>query len=133
VDKLARPIVADGRAVGISVGVLDETGGTHFFGYGKLATDGEAAPDADTLFEIGSITKCFTAVLLADMVHKGEVRLEDPAERYVPEGVRLPRVAGRAITLEDLATYSSGLPRMPDNIGDDFAHYPARKDDKVTR
>jgi CubicO group peptidase (beta-lactamase class C family) len=68
------------------------------------------------VFEIGSITKVFTASLLADMVAKGEVRLDDPVAKYLPTSVRVPSHNGKQITLIDLATQSSGLPRMPNNF-----------------
>jgi serine-type D-Ala-D-Ala carboxypeptidase/endopeptidase len=64
---------------------------------------------ADGIFEIGSITKPFTGILLAEMVSRGEVGLEDPVERHLPDGVAGP--AG--IRLIDLATHSAGLPRLP--------------------
>jgi CubicO group peptidase (beta-lactamase class C family) len=70
--------------------------------------------DADTLFEIGSITKVFTALLLADMVERGEVALADPVAKYLPAGVKLPEPSDRQITLLDLATHTSGLPFMAD-------------------
>lgn len=126
VDKLAKPIVEEGRSVGIAVGVLKESGETQFFSYGRLAKCNPAVPDAETIFELGSVTKCFTGTLLARMVEAGEVRLQEPAMEYLPRGVELPRVSNRPITLEELATYSSGLPRMPNNIGPtprDFAQY----------
>src|SRR5262249_13717393 len=66
--------------------------------------------DGDTLFEIGSITKTFTAALLADMVAKGEVKLYDPVANYLPSKVKMPGRGGKQITLADLATHSSGLP-----------------------
>jgi CubicO group peptidase (beta-lactamase class C family) len=72
-------------------------------------------PTAGTLFEIGSITKVFTATLLALMAGAGEVALDDPVDRFLPDGVRLP-VRGRPITLADLATHSSGLPRLPKGL-----------------
>jgi CubicO group peptidase (beta-lactamase class C family) len=65
------------------------------------------APDA--VFEIGSITKAFTGTLLADMVREGLVAFEDPVARYVPE-------APPDITLEHLATHTSGLPRLPKGL-----------------
>jgi CubicO group peptidase (beta-lactamase class C family) len=68
------------------------------------------------LFEIGSITKLFTALILADMVNKGEVSLDDPAAKYLPAGHRMPERNGRAIMLRDLATHRSGLPRLPDDM-----------------
>ncbi|MBR0828776.1 serine hydrolase [Bradyrhizobium manausense] len=72
--------------------------------------------DADTVFEIGSITKVFTALLLADMVLRGELALDDPASKFLPAGVAMPELKGVPISLLDLATYTSGLPNMPDNF-----------------
>jgi len=71
---------------------------------------------ADDVFEIGSITKVFTASILADMVTRGEVRLDDPVAKYLPASAHIPSRNGRQITLFDLATQSSGLPRMPSNL-----------------
>lgn len=70
---------------------------------------------ADTLFEIGSITKTFTGLLLADMVARGEVGLNVSAAKYLPAGWTLP-VRGRPITLLDLTTHRSGLPRVSLNM-----------------
>jgi serine-type D-Ala-D-Ala carboxypeptidase/endopeptidase len=76
--------------------------------------------DGDTVFEIGSITKVFTALLLADMVERGQVALDDPVAKYLPTampgGVSLAMHDSKPITLLDLATYTSGLPNMPDNF-----------------
>ena len=74
---------------------------------------GPTPPDRDSLFEIGSIAKGLTAILLADMVVRGEVSLDDPASKYARPGARLPSRNGRDITLRDLATQTSGLPRLP--------------------
>lgn len=71
---------------------------------------GDLPAGADSLFEIGSVTKTFTALLLADLVLDGTVALDDPVEQYLPVA---PPVVGRPITLEDLATHHSGLPRLP--------------------
>jgi serine-type D-Ala-D-Ala carboxypeptidase/endopeptidase len=84
--------------------------------------------DGDTLFEIGSITKVFTALLAADMAQRGEVKLDDPIARYLPPTVKMPERNGRQITLIDLATHTSGLPRMPENFrpkdpNDPYADY----------
>lgn len=117
VAQLALPVIERGESVGIAVGILDAHGATHHFGFGQVAKGSGKAPDQDTLFEIGSITKCFTGILLAEMVLKDEVRLDDPVKKYLPRQVALPTVSGRPMTLEHLATYSSGLPRMPANFG----------------
>jgi D-alanyl-D-alanine-carboxypeptidase/D-alanyl-D-alanine-endopeptidase len=68
------------------------------------------------LFDIGSITKTFTTLLLADMVERVMVNLTDPIEKYLPANVKMPEFKGHKITLEDLATHTSGLPDLPSNI-----------------
>ena len=73
--------------------------------------------DGDTLFEIGSLTKPITALTLASMVQTHDVTLDMPIGELFPEGVRAPEKDGRQITLLDLATHRSGLPRLPPNIG----------------
>src|SRR6185295_12423054 len=60
--------------------------------------------------------KVFTSLLLADAVQRHEVALADPLAKYLPAALKLPERSGRAITLVDLATHTSGLPRMPDNM-----------------
>jgi D-alanyl-D-alanine-carboxypeptidase/D-alanyl-D-alanine-endopeptidase len=115
------------KAVGISVGLVDATG-ERFLASGATAPGGSVAPDADTVFEIGSITKVFTSLVLADMVTRGEVKLDDPVAKFLPATVRMPERDGRQITLIDLSNQVSGLPRLPDNLkpadmGDPYADY----------
>jgi serine-type D-Ala-D-Ala carboxypeptidase/endopeptidase len=72
-------------------------------------------PPEQVIFEIGSMTKMFTGLLLAETVNEGKARLDDPIGKYLPADLNLaPEVA--AITLEQLATHTSGLPRLPDNL-----------------
>jgi len=103
------------KAVGIVVGLVDATG-ERFLGAGATAPGGNVAPDADTVFEIGSITKVFTSLILADMVGRGEVKLDDPVAKFLPASVKLPERDGKKITLIDLSNQVSGLPRMTDNF-----------------
>ncbi|HEY3741195.1 MAG TPA: serine hydrolase [Bryobacteraceae bacterium] len=112
---LENRIVTAKKAVGIAVGVLDAKG-QRVIGAGKKSDQQPQAPDGDTVFEIGSITKVFTATLLADMVVRGEVKLDDPVSKYLPDSVKIPSYNGRVITLYDLTTQTSGLPRMPTNF-----------------
>jgi len=95
--------------------VLDDAG-ARFYARGARNAGGGDAVDADTVFEIGSITKVFTALLLQDMVDHGEVKLDDPISRYLPASVKAPSRDGKEITLLDLATQHSGLPRLPENL-----------------
>ncbi len=101
------------NGVGIVVGVIDP-GGSRVVGHGKLSASDQRVPDGETLFQLGSLTKVFTTLLLADMIERGEVHFEDPVTMYLPPTVQLP-VRGRSITLRDLATHMSGLPSMPTN------------------
>ena len=103
------------RGVGIVVGLVDEKG-ARVITYGTASKDSKRALDGDSVFEIGSVTKVFTATLLADMVERGEVSLNDPISKYLPKTVKTPTRDGKEITLLDLATQTSGLPRLPTNF-----------------
>lgn len=113
VQRIVDERVQSGRSTGIVAGVLLPDGTTRVAGSG----DDHGRPlDGDSVFEIGSITKTFTATLLAVMVHDGEVSLDDPVASLLPDGTSVPSRDGRQITLEELATHTSGLPRNPGNI-----------------
>ena len=96
----------------IVVGLVDPNG-TQFYGYGNMSNANPITVDKDTIFAIGSITKVFTTILLADMVNSGLVNLDDPIEKYFPPSVKVPTYNGQKITLENLATHTSGLPEFP--------------------
>jgi CubicO group peptidase (beta-lactamase class C family) len=116
------------QSVGIVVGVITPEGRRRTIAYGHLAHGDSRPLNGDTIFEIGSATKVFTSLLLADMVQHGQVALDDPVAKYLPKTVRMPERSGRSITLIDLATHTSGLPRLPDNMkpkdpGNPYADY----------
>lgn len=103
------------QSVGIVVGMIGPNG-RKVVSYGALEKGDARGLNGDTVFEIGSITKVFTSLLLADMVQRGEVALTDPVAKYLRAGVKMPQRKGRQITLEDLATHTSSLPRLPANL-----------------
>lgn len=103
------------KGVGIVVGIVDDKG-PRIISYGKKRRDGNDPVDGDTVFEIGSVTKTFTSLLLADMVEKGEVKLDDPVSKYLPASIRANKVKDKEITLANLSRHTSGLPNMPDNF-----------------
>lgn len=115
------------KTVGMVVGIVD-VNGPRIYAAGKFCRKCDKAVDGDTVFEIGSITKVFTTLLLEEMVEEGRVKLEDPISEYLPKSVKVPTRNGKEITLVDLATQSSGLPRLPDNMkpadpGNPYADY----------
>lgn len=115
VETMLRYLVEDGEAPGIILGFVEADGSTRIVQYGE-AGPGARPLGPRSVFEIGSITKTFTGTLLADLVARGEMALDDPVERYLPTGVTMPRWGDREITLQDLSTHHSGLPRLPDNF-----------------
>ncbi len=102
IDEHVAPLL-DHSAKGIVVGVLHQ---------GARTVRALGAARADGRFDIGSVTKTFTGLLLAEMAERGEVSVDDPIERYLPEGAHAPHEGDRHITLLDLVTHSSGLPRL---------------------
>ena len=116
-------IDAQKQSVGIVVGVI-EPAGRRVVAYGHPAANDTRPLNGDTLFEIGSITKVFTSLLLADAVERGEVALTDPVAKFLPATVKVPERGGRSITLVDLSTHTSGLPRLPTNFAPKDAANP---------
>jgi CubicO group peptidase (beta-lactamase class C family) len=104
-----------GLNVGIVVGVVSASG-VEFYADGYLSASRADKVDERTVFETGSVGKTFTALLLADAVGRGEVRLDDPIRKYLPKTVTVPTRFGREITLLHLVTHTSGLPVIPDNL-----------------
>src|ERR1700761_4492864 len=102
-------------SVGLIVGVV-EPAGRRLFVRGPAQVGNDDAVDGDTIFEIGSVSKVFTALALADAAHRGELSLNDPAAKYLPAGATLPQHVPRPISLLDLGTHTSGLPNMPPNV-----------------
>jgi serine-type D-Ala-D-Ala carboxypeptidase/endopeptidase len=118
-ESVAAKLAAGGIVVGVS-----RDGRRDVFSFGG---------DPALRYEIGSITKTFSGLLLAEMACRGEVSVDDPLAKHLPAGVEIPREGGREITLADLATQSSGLPRLPPNMfdghdpDDPYAHIDAQR------
>ena len=140
---LEQRVEVEKRDVGMVVGLVDEHGSS-IVSYGKMDDGASPEVNGNTLFEIGSITKTFTGLLLQDMIERGEMKLDDPVARYLPKLVRMPTRNGKEITLFHLVTHTSGLPRNPENLDpkradNPLAEYTAEKlnaylsDYKLTR
>jgi serine-type D-Ala-D-Ala carboxypeptidase/endopeptidase len=98
--------LAPATAAGVAIGVV-RNGVPRVFAWGSAT--------ADSIFEIGSITKTFTGLVLAQLVAQGKVRLDEPVRELLPPGT-VARPQGAEITLLDLVTQHSGLPRLPNNL-----------------
>lgn len=115
IEKVIQERVDGGYSVSIVVGVLDENG-SKFYNYGRRAKNCTQDVNENTIYEIGSITKVFTSLILADMVEEGELSLDDPIDKFLPRELKIPLRNGKKITLKHLATHTSGLPSMPENF-----------------
>ncbi|WP_128547269.1 serine hydrolase [Larkinella soli] len=115
VDTVVQPYIRRQNTVGLSIGLL-RNDSLWVYGYGETGRDSGKIPDETTLFEIGSITKTFTATLLMDAVRRGEVRLDDPINRYLPDSIPALQKDGIPVTLKTLSNHTSGLPRLPANL-----------------
>ncbi|MDX1406659.1 MAG: serine hydrolase [Saprospiraceae bacterium] len=106
--------IAYGINPSIAIGVIDEDG-PRYYSFGQTTPGGDPV-DEHSIYEIGSITKTFTAALLMHMVDQGLMHLDDPVSIHLPDKVSVPARDGKKITLAQLSDHTSGLPRMPDNF-----------------
>jgi D-alanyl-D-alanine-carboxypeptidase/D-alanyl-D-alanine-endopeptidase len=128
VERAIHERIAAGEYPAMVVAVVDGDR-SHVYAFGTL--DDGKAPDANTIFQIGSITKTFTATLLAEAVENGKLKLDTPVAKLLP-GFTIPSRGGKPITLGELAMQVSGLPRLPANMRppnprDPYADYDAAK------
>jgi len=117
IDSLALNYTTMPTTSGLAIGLI-ANGKTNYYYYGETTQRNNVLPDKETLFEIGSITKTFTATLLARAVLQGTIKLADPILKYLPDSVaQNENLAG--ITFQNLATHTAGLPRLPSNLASD--------------
>ncbi|WP_437921762.1 serine hydrolase domain-containing protein [Sphingobacterium sp. LRF_L2] len=113
IDSLANTYVKKGNAQSLSVAIFHNNKYKSFF-YGETEKGNQTIPSENTLYEIGSISKVFTATLLADLVKKNTIHLEDSISKFLPDSISTnPSLKG--ITFQMLANHTSGLPRLADN------------------
>ena len=124
VESVASPLVEKRVVDGLSVGYIEGDG----FGIVHLGSAAEAGKKADngTVYEIGSLSKVFTGLLLADAALRDEINLYAAAAVANPAGIKLPSRDGRSIKWIDLSTHRSGLPRLPGNLMTAAASNPYR-------
>jgi CubicO group peptidase (beta-lactamase class C family) len=114
IDFIARKYIQNSNTVGLSVGILNGAQ-VATYGYGETQKGKNKLPDAATIFEIGSITKTFTASILAQYVNEGKIHLTDPITQYLPDSL-LANPELRRIKIVNLSNHTSGLPTIPSNF-----------------
>ena len=111
VEKIALPFISNGTNIGLVVGVLDGDDKTSF-GFGRMSLTSDVTPDGDTTFAIGSLTKAILSLVTYQMIEDGILSLSDTLGDVFPPTVELSKSA-KLITVGQLLTHSSGLPRQP--------------------
>jgi serine-type D-Ala-D-Ala carboxypeptidase/endopeptidase len=104
------------NTVGLTIGIL-KNDTTAFYGYGEMERGTGKVPEANTFFEIGSITKVFTAIAVVDFLKSRQLTIDEPIQKFLPNIVKKLEKDGQEITFKHLMTHTSGLPYMPDNLG----------------
>ncbi len=110
-DEIIKKHVKKSKIPGISVGLIDENG-TQFFNYGEIKKESGVTPTSDTLYEIGSMTKTFTAILTVQLQNEGLLSLDDPIIKFLPEFADSDFDKNK-ITLYHLITHTSGMVEVP--------------------
>jgi CubicO group peptidase (beta-lactamase class C family) len=116
IDQLATAFLQQDKNSGMGIAVVardPQTGQLEamMLNYGMTAKENGQPVTSDTVYEIGSVTKVFTGILLAEAVNSGTVQLNDPIQKYLPPGIKAPMYKDIPITLLNLATHRSSLPR----------------------
>lgn len=114
VDSAARNYIQKGNTAGLSIGIV-RNGVVHAYHYGETTAGNNQLPEVNSIYEIGSITKTFTATLLAYYANQAKLKLTDPITKYLPDSVATNKEL-QGITLEMLSNHTSGLSRLPDNF-----------------
>ena len=123
VEKETQNRIELGYHLGTVIGIIDKNG-TRFYGFGQKSLSDDSVPDKNSIFEIGSVTKTFTSGLLSDLNQKGEINIKNSIEEYLPIFKNVLANTTKDITLENLSTHTSGLPRDPYNmdVNDDYRY-----------
>lgn len=115
VDSIAKTYLSNPATASLAIGIIHDNKINRFF-YGEtIKGDSASLPTESSIYEIGSITKVFTAIQLADLVEKKIISLDDSIVKYLPDSLRTNPFL-KEITFKQLANHSSGLPSLPSNF-----------------
>jgi len=116
IEDILQPFMFESKTVGLSIGILKD-GKTYFYNYGETKKGEGQIPSSKNLYEIGSITKTFTSLLLAKAITENKIRLNDPVNKYLPKNIPVIKFGNDTLKIVHLANHTSGLPPLPDNFG----------------
>ena len=115
IDSIMKPYILRGSSVGAIVGVITK-GRNYIYSYGETKLGNKTLPDTNTIFEIASVTKTFTALLVALEAVRGIINLDAPINKYLPSNIPFQGYNGKPVLIKHLASHTSSLPLLPTNI-----------------
>jgi CubicO group peptidase (beta-lactamase class C family) len=115
IDSMSRVFLSKSSGSCVVIGVVDHDQ-VSYYAFGKTEKNGRHNADSLTFFEIGSITKVFTALSIANLANEGRLSYADPVSKYFPDSIRFPRYREKKISIETLLQHTSGLAGIPDNL-----------------
>jgi len=131
IDAVALNYLKDPHNSSLSIGIIDNDQ-TELFFYGETKRGTNELPASSSLYEIASISKTFTAIMLAHAVNEGKIKLSDDIRKYLPGDFTHLQYKGSPITIVNLSNHTSGLPSLPDDFdkqpgfdpANPYLHYP---------
>jgi len=122
VDSIMRPYILRGSSVGAIIGII-KNDQNFIYRYGETKRGNKTLPDTNTIFEIASISKTFTSLLLSLEVQKNKINLNDPINKFLPSSVPFQGFHSKPVLIKYLANHSSGLPGLPSNFSNQKPFY----------
>jgi CubicO group peptidase (beta-lactamase class C family) len=132
INEILAPFAKQISTAGVSVGVFKDNQ-TFYYGYGETKKGNNAIPNSETIYEIGSITKTFTALLMMDYLQSNSLSINNPINNFLPYDVPLLARSNVPIRVRHLLNHTSGLPRLPEDfeagmdINNPYKHYDSTK------
>lgn len=114
IDSVANSYLKQQNTQSLAIGIIKNGQAKSYF-YGETAQGNQTLPTKASLYEIGSLTKVFTAILLSNLVEEGTITLDQPISLFLPDTLKKNQDLAK-ITFQMLANHTSGFPRLPDNF-----------------
>jgi len=115
VDSLVKNYMSDPANASLSIAIIQK-GITCFYHYGEPKKQTGQLPSNANIYEIGSVTKTFTGILLAKAIEEKKVNPNDDIRKYLPASCKNLSYKNTPVTLLQLANHTAGIPRIPDNL-----------------
>jgi len=132
INEIIAPYSEKSSTASVSIGVFKDNR-ISYYGYGETKKGNNTIPDSTTIYEIGSISKTFTALLMMDFLQSNSLNSDCPINNLLPASIPLLQYNGKPIQIKHLLNHTSGLPRLPEDFepgydpNNPYKHYDSTK------